>query len=111
MALYCKYAWVVFVFKYSFKSCYAITGLCYKCYAITFSVTGSNSLYLEIFRFFTMFEKKLFRLSAVSDSTFKILPFSLILIRSLMRDLSESKGFTDFQNSLSSVTFVIFKFS
>ena len=32
-----------------------------------FSVTGSNSLYLEIFRFFTIFEKKLFRLSAVSD--------------------------------------------
>ena len=35
-----------------------------------FSVTGSNSLYLEIFRFFTIFEKKLFRLSAVSDSVF-----------------------------------------
>ena len=35
-----------------------------------FSVTGSTSLYLEIFRFFTIFEKKLFRLSAVSDSAF-----------------------------------------
>ena len=44
------------------------------------SVTGSNSLYLEIFRFFTLFEKKLFRLLAVSDPVFKILPFSLILI-------------------------------
>ena len=76
-----------------------------------FSVTESNSLYLEIFRFFTIFEKKLFRLSAVSDSVFKTLPFSLILILSLMRDLSESKGFTDFQNSLLSVTFFIFKFS
>ena len=67
------------------------------------SVTGSNSLYLEIFRFFTIFEKKLFRFSAVSDS--------VILILSLMRDLSESKGFTDFQNSLLSVAFFIFKFS
>ena len=77
-----------------------------------FSVTGSNSLYLEIFRFFTIFEKKLFRLSPVSGSVFKILPFSLILIQSLMmRDLSESKGFTDFQNSLLSVKFFIFKFS
>ena len=76
-----------------------------------FSVTGSNSLYLEIFRFFTIFEKKLFRLSTVSDSVYKILPFSLILILCLMRDLSESKGFTDFQNSLLSVAFFIFKFS
>ena len=48
------------------------------------SVTGSNSLYLEIFRFFTIFEKKLFRLLAVSDPVFKILPFSLILILCLI---------------------------
>ena len=39
-----------------------------------FFVTGTNSLYLEIFRFFTIFEKKLFRVSAVSDAVFKILP-------------------------------------
>ena len=70
-----------------------------------FSVTGSNSLYLEIFRFFTIFEKKLFRLSTVPDSVFKTLPFSLMLILSLMRDLSESKGFTDFQNIVSSLRF------
>ena len=37
-----------------------------------FSVTESNSLYLEIIRFFTIFEKKLLRVSAVSDSVFKI---------------------------------------
>ena len=48
------------------------------------SVTGSSSLYLEIFRSFTIFEKKLFRLSAVFDSFFKISPFSLILILSLI---------------------------
>ena len=53
-----------------------------------FSVTGSKSLHLEIFRFFTIFEKKLFRLS---DSVFKILPFSLILILSLMRDCLKVK--------------------
>ena len=70
-----------------------------------FSVTGLNSLYLEIFRFFTIFEKKLFRVSAVSDSVFAISHFSLVLILSLMRDLS------DFQNTLLSVTFFIFKFS
>ena len=75
------------------------------------SITGSNSLYLKIFRFFIIFEKKLFRVSAVSDSVFKISPFSLILTKSHMRDLSESKGFTDFQNNLLSVMFFIFKFS
>ena len=53
-----------------------------------FSVTGSKSLHLEIFRFFTIFEKKLLRLS---DSVFKILPFSLILILSLMRDCLKVK--------------------
>ena len=101
MALYCKYAWVVFYLNIALRVGSAM-----------FSVTGSNSLYLEKFRFFTIFEKKLFRLSAVSDSVLKILPFSLILILSLMRDLSESKkGFTDFQNSLLSVTLFIFKFS
>ena len=42
-----------------------------------FSVTGSNSLHLKIFRFFTIFEKKLFRVSVVSDSVFKISPFHL----------------------------------
>ena len=35
-----------------------------------FSVTESNSLYIKIFRFFTILERKLFRVSAVSDSVF-----------------------------------------
>ena len=64
-----------------------------------FSVRGSNSLYLEIFRFFTVFEKNIFRVSAVSDSSFKISPLSLILILSFMHDFSENKGFSDWQNS------------
>ena len=98
IALYYKYARVVLVLRDSFK-----TWIC--------SVAGSNSMYLEIFRLFTIFAKKLFRVSAVSDLVFRTLPFSLILILSLMRYLSESKGFTDFQNSLLSVTFFIFKFS
>ena len=75
-----------------------------------FSVTESSSLYLKIFRLFIMFEKKLLRIPVVSDSVFKISPFLLILILSLMRDLSESKDFTDFQNSLLSVTFFISKY-
>ena len=58
-----------------------------------FSVTELNSLYLKIFRFFTLFENKLFRVSAVSDSVFKISPFYLQLILFLMRDLYESKDF------------------
>ena len=37
-----------------------------------FSVAESNSLYLEIFKFFTIFGRELFRVSAVSDSVFKI---------------------------------------
>ena len=60
-----------------------------------FFVTGSNSLYLEIFRFFAIFEKKLFRVSAVSGSVFKISSFSLIVILSFTPDLSESKDFAD----------------
>ena len=64
-----------------------------------FSIIGSNSLYLEIFRFFTIFEKRLFRASTVSESVFKISHFSLILILSLMRDLSDSNrdGEMDFK--------------
>ena len=54
-----------------------------------FSLTGSNSLYLEILRFFAIFEKIIFRVSAISDSVFEISPFSLILILSLLCDLSE----------------------
>ena len=78
-----------------------------------FSVTRPNLLYLKTFRLYTIFEKKLFRLSLVSNLVFKISPFLLILTfdLSLMRDLSESKCFTDFQNSLLSVTFFILKFS
>ena len=41
------------------------------------SVTGSKSQHLKIFKFFTIFEKKLFRVSVVSDSVFKISPFHL----------------------------------
>ena len=71
-------------------------------------VTESNSLYLKIFRFCTIFEKKLCRVSAVSDSAFNISPFSLTLILSFMDYLSKSKGFTNFQNSLLSVTYLSF---
>ena len=47
----------------------------------------------------TIFEKKLFIVSVVSGSVFKVSLFSLILILSLKRDLSENKGITDFQNT------------
>ena len=76
-----------------------------------FFVTESMSLYLKIFRFLTIFEKKLFRLSAISDSVFKILPFSITLILCLMRDMPQTKGFIDFQNSLVSIKFFMFTLS
>ena len=72
-----------------------------------FSVTGSIWLYLKTFRFFIIFKKKLFRVLAVSDSVLKISHFSLILILYIMRHLSKSKDFTDFQNSLLLVTLFI----
>ena len=73
-----------------------------------FSVTGSNSLYLQTFRFYTIFEKKLSRVSAVSDLAFKISLFSLTFILSLKRDLAKSKSFTDFHYMFLSVTFFTF---
>ena len=83
------YAWVVVGFKMALRVGSAM-----------FYVTVSNSVYLEIFRYFTLSEEKLFRVSAVSDSLLKISPFSLIVILSLINGLPDSKGFTDFQNSL-----------
>ena len=57
----------------------------------------------------TIFEKKLFIASVVSGPVFKVSPFSLILILSLMRDLSENKGFTDFQNTEAATRSVLCK--
>ena len=54
-------------------------------------------------------EKKLFIVSMVSGSVFKVSPFSLILILSLMRDLSENKGFTNFQNTETATRCVLCK--
>ena len=56
-----------------------------------FYVTGSNSMYLEIFRYFTLSEEKLFRVSAVSGSLFKISPFSLIVTNSVKYDIYLNK--------------------
>ena len=75
--------------------------------SIIFSVTESGSEYLGIFRFFTIFEKKLFSVS-VFHSVFKDSIFFYEKILSLSLNLSESKGFTFFQNILPSVTSFIF---
>ena len=48
--------------------------------------------------FFPILEKKLFKVSAVSDSDVRIFSCSVRFIFSLDPDLSESKGFTVFQN-------------
>ena len=47
-------------------------------------------------RFFTMFEKNLFKISAASDSDLTISFFSIKFILSLETDLSEIKGFIVF---------------
>ena len=56
--------------------------------------------YLEISRFCTILEKKLFKTSAVSRSVFTSSLFSIKWISSLPATLSNRRGFTVFQNSL-----------
>ena len=63
----------------------------------------------EIIRVFTMIGKKV-RASAVFDSVFRISPFLLMLIESLMYDLYESDCFIILQNVLLSVIYFTFKF-
>ena len=71
--------------------------------SLTFSVTELFELNFGILSFFTISEKKLFKVSAVSDSDVSIFSFSVRFIFSLDTDLSESKGFTVFQNFLLSI--------
>ena len=51
-------------------------------------------------RFFTIFEKNLFKTSAASDFDLAISFFSVKFIQSLETDLSEIKGFIASQNCL-----------
>ena len=51
-----------------------------RVFSVQFSTVESGLEYLEIFKFFTLFEKKLFNASAASDSAFKISPLSFIKI-------------------------------
>ena len=51
-------------------------------------------------RFFTIFEKNLFKTSAASDFDLTIYFFSAKFIQSLETDLSEIKGFIASQNCL-----------
>ena len=75
-----------------------------------FSKTKSNSLYLEIINFFTIFERELFGVSATSDSVFKFSPFLLILVLSLMRGLSESQSLSlNFPKEIHSNSFTCYK--
>ena len=64
----------------------------------------------EIIRVFTMIGKKSVRASAVFDSVFRISPFLLMLIESLMYDLYESDCFIILQNVLLSVIYFTLKF-
>ena len=60
--------------------------------------------------FSTIFEKKFFKVSAVSDSNVSSFSFSVRFIFSQNTDLSESKGFAAFQNFSLSLTFFSSKF-
>ena len=62
-------------------------------------------------KFFTILTKKLLQTSAVPFSVFPISPFSIKLIFSLALNFSDSEGFTVFQKSLLSETFLSSKFS
>ena len=64
----------------------------------------------EIIRVFTMIGKNSVRASTVFDSVFRISPFLLTLIESLMYDLYESDCFIILQNVLLSVIYFTFKF-
>ena len=57
-----------------------------------------------------MIGKNSVRASAVFDSVFRISPFLLMLIESLMYDLYESDCFIILQNVLLSVIYFTFKF-
>ena len=62
-----------------------------KTRSLTFSIFVLRCLYSGIFKFFTVFEKKLLNTSAVSDSLLRSYPFSLrftfyILIRKVRFD-------------------------
>ena len=78
--------------------------------SLMFSVTELFELIFEILSFFTILEKKLFKVSAVSDSDVSIFSFSVRFIFSLDTDLSESKDFAVFQNFLLSIPFYSSKF-
>ena len=65
---------------------------------LMFLVTELFEINIGILSFFTISEKKLFKVSAASDSDVSIFSFLVRFIFSLDTDLSESKGFTVFQN-------------
>ena len=74
------------------------------------SAKGFVSLYLGIFKFFTMFEKNEFSSSATFISWVQILS-STNAIFLFNLSLSEIRGLTVFQNFLLSATFLSFKFA
>ena len=78
--------------------------------SLIFSVKESFVWNFEISSFFTIFGNKLFKVCAISDSDVSVFSFSVRSILPLETDLSESKGFTVFQNFLLSVTFFSRKF-
>ena len=78
--------------------------------SLIFSVKESFESNFEISSFFTIFGNTLFKVCAISDSDVSVFSFSVRSILPLETDLSESKGFTVFQNFLLSVTFFSRKF-
>ena len=78
--LNCKNARVIFIFQNGFENW-------------ILNVFGNWIVWIKFWNlsFFTIFEKKLFKVSAVSDSDVSIFSFSVRFIFSLNTDLSESR--------------------
>ena len=91
--------------------CFLYLRIAFKVGSLTFSIIGSKSEYWKMLRFFTILPKKLLKTSAVHFSVFTVSPFSIKLIVSVTLNFSYNEGFTVFQKSLLSETFVSSNFS
>ena len=73
--------------------------------SLVFSVKDSFESNFAISSLFTIFENKLFKFSAISDSDVNVFSFLVKFIFSLDTSLSESNGPNVFQNILLYLTF------
>ena len=85
--------------------------IAFKVASLVLLTKGSPFEYLEISRFCTILEKKLFKTSAVFRSVFTSSLFSIKRIFPFPATLSDRRGFTVFQNRLLPTSDFSFRFS